>query len=75
MTPSQAKRANAQIRRLRAGLIEARDTLRDHFGPDDAAGVACEAALWPADAKGYVTVSIDEVDKLPETRITRGHVT
>lgn len=41
------KKANEQIRRLRAGLQEARDTLRDHFGPDDASVKACDVALAP----------------------------
>lgn len=39
------KKANEQIRRLRAGLQEARDTLCDHFGPDDASVKACDVAL------------------------------
>lgn len=42
-----ARKANEQIRRLRAGLQEARDTLRDRFGPDDASVKACDVALCP----------------------------
>lgn len=67
-----ARKANEQIRRLRAGLIEARDTLRDHFGPLDESVQACERALWPVDSAGYSTVPVDELDDLPPSRISIG---
>lgn len=48
MTPTRAKQANDQIRRLRAALQNARDTLCDHFGPHDDSVTACDRALAPS---------------------------
>lgn len=45
MTAQHARRANEQIRRLRAALQDARDTLCDHFGPLDDSVTACNKAL------------------------------
>lgn len=47
-TPTTARRANAQIRRLRAALEQARGVMATHFGEDDAAVRACDRALRPA---------------------------
>jgi hypothetical protein len=65
MTPKHARKANEQIRRLRAGLIEARNTLRDHFGPLDESVKACEAALGEADHLSPATRRA--VDKIRES--------
>ena len=40
-----ARQANAQIRRLRAALKDARDMLCDHFGAQDDSVTACDRAL------------------------------
>jgi hypothetical protein len=42
-----ARRANAQIRRLRAALEQARGIMATHFGEEDAAVRACDRALNP----------------------------
>lgn len=83
------KKANEQIRRLRAGLQEARDTLRDHFGPDDASVKACDVALvgepwhptdptrniWPeaAQADTRVDVRFADGDEAPGRRAGQWH--
>ncbi len=43
-----ARRLNAQLRRLRAGLEQARETMAIHFGENDEAVRAADRALAPS---------------------------